>query len=346
MTDLPLEQRMKMDHIFRLTDDTGMLQHSKYALPDPRHGYTTDDNARALIMALLLYGQRRERKTLDLVYRYASFLLNAQNDQGTFKNFMAYDRKWLEEEGSEDCFGRCMWALGFALSNPLTPPGVRGGLGDLLKKALPNGRVLKSPRAKAYTILGLAHLPGAETEALLLQLAQSLVDQYAAFKDGEWKWFEDIVTYCNFVLPWALLSAYRVTGDGKFFQVAEESLDFLSGITFQHGYFHPVGCNGWFSKGGHRADFDQQPVEACEGVLTFLEAYGITGKREYLQKAQACHRWYTGANSKGIPLVDHETGGCYDGLTQEGVNLNMGAESLISYVISAIKISEVSGLRE
>ncbi len=338
---LYFSKALKDDHIFRLTDDTGMLQHSKFALPDPNHGYTTDDNARALIMALMLYGRFKKKEYLDLVYRYASFLLNAQNDSGKFKNFMGYDRKWLEEEGSEDCFGRCLWALGYALSNDNTPTGVKQGLSSILKNAMPHVTGLNWLRAKAYSIIGLSCLENKDTTRLVFQIAQSLCSQYDEHRDGEWKWFEENVTYCNNVLPWSLLAAYRVTGEKRFWEVAGESLQFLESITFKDGYFKPVGCDGWLPKGGKIAEFDEQTVEACEAVLTYMEAYEITKDKRFLKKAKKCHAWYEGANSKGISLIDSETGGCYDGLTPQGLNLNMGAESLVSYIISYLKISEI-----
>lgn len=341
MSNPCLCHNFKDDHIFRMTDDTGMLQHSKCSIPDPNHGYTTDDNARALIMALMLYERFKEKKYLDLVYRYASFLLNAQNEGGRFKNFMGYDRKWLEEEGSEDCFGRCIWALGFALSSDCTPIGVKQGLNFVLKKAMPHIAALEALRAKAYSIIGLAHLEGEEIKKLIYETAQSICQSYEEYRDGEWKWFENIVAYCNNVLPWSLLAAYSVTGEKKFLDIAGESLEFLGGITFKDRFFKPVGCKGWLLKGKEPAEYDEQTVEACEAVLTYLKAYEITGEKKYLQKAKRCHAWYEGANSKAISLVDSGTGGCYDGLTQSGVNLNMGAESLVSYVISYLKISDI-----
>lgn len=331
---------LKDDHIFRLTDDTGMLQHSKFSVPDPTYGYTTDDNARALIMALMLYERYGNKKYLDLVYKYSSFILNAQNKNGKFRNFMSYDRKWLEEEGSEDCFGRCIWAICFALSSEHTPQGVKHALVHILNNAIPHISSLISPRAKAYSIIGLAQLEDKKTRNLAYDLARSLCAQYDEHSSGHWKWFEDIVTYCNSILPWSLILAYKVTGEKKFFKTAKESLEFIEGITFRCGYFKPVGCNGWLVKGGEPAEFDEQTVEACETVLTFLDAYEVTGNKEYLQKAGTCHAWYEGANSKGICLIDKESGACFDGLTEHGVNLNMGAESLVSYIISCLRISD------
>ncbi len=374
--------KLKDDHIFRMTDDTGMLQHSKYSIPDPNHGYTTDDNARALIMAVMLYERYKKKKYLDLIYRYASFLLNAQNENGRFKNFMGYDRQWLEEEGSEDCFGRCLWALGFAASNKYTPLGIRHGLSHMLQKAMPNVPSIISPRAKAYSIIGLVHLvcgtfgglagestgltcdetsisntadgPGYDgggptvavkdrkhdARRLVYETALSLCSQYEVYKDREWKWFEDIVAYCNYVLPWSLIEAYRAAGERRFLDVALESLGFLSRVTFRDGCFRPVGCNGWLLKGGEPAEYDEQTVEACEGVLAYLGAYDVTGEKCWLQMAKKCHQWYEGHNSRGACLIDSGSGGCYDGLTKDGPNLNMGAESLVSYCISYLKISE------
>jgi len=339
---------IKDDHIFRLTDDTGIMQHSKYSLPDPKHGYTTDDNARALIMALMLYERYQKEKYLNLVYRYASFLLNAQNEKGRFKNFMSYDRKWLEEEGSEDSFGRSLWALCFAVSNKHTPNGLKCALAHMLKNAMPNVAALNSPRAKAYSIIGLSHLGDEEIyydyrniRELIVKTADTIYGQYYDNEDEEWKWPENIISYSNHVIPWSLAAAYRATGEKKFLDVAEESLDFLGSITFKEGYFKPVGCNGWFVRNGKPSEFDEQPVEACEGVLTYLEVYEATGDVKYLKRAEKCHQWYEGLNSKGISLIDIETGGCYDALTKHGLNLNMGAESLVSYIISYLKISEL-----
>ncbi|WP_416200543.1 MAG: Glycosyltransferase [Thermocaproicibacter melissae] len=333
----------KDDYIFRMTDDTGMFQHSKYALPDPNHGYTTDDNARALIMALMLYERYGKEKYLDLVYRYATFLLSAQTRNGKFRNFMRYDRNWLEKEGSEDCFGRCLWALGFALSHPCTPKGVKESLSYIMQKAMPHVSALHFLRSKAYSILGLASLESDDAKRIVSETAESLCSQYDGCKDGEWKWFEDTVTYCNHVLPWSLIEAYKVTGKDKFLQTAEESLDFLSKVTFREGYFKPVGCNGWFVKGKTPAEFDEQPVEACEGVFTYLATYEATGSRSYLQKAKQCYEWYRGFNSKKTSLIDSESGGCYDGLKENGLNRNIGAESLVSYVMAFLKISSIAG---
>jgi hypothetical protein len=300
MSKTALNVDLRDDYIFRMTDDTGMLQHSKFGIPDPGHGYTTDDNARALIMALMLYERYGKKQYLDLVYRYAAFILNAWNRKGRFKNFMGYGRNWLEEEGSEDCFGRCLWTLGFAVSNGVTPHGIKNALHQLLNEAIPYVASLNSLRAKAYTVVGLAHLDSEYAKRLVSEIAWSLCGQYDQYRDETWRWFENIITYSNNVIPWSLLRAYRNTGEARFLEVAEESLDFLSKITFKNGYFKPIGCNGWLLKGQSPAGFDEQPVEACEAVLTYLEAFAVTENEHYLQKAKKCHAWYDGVNSKSL----------------------------------------------
>ncbi|WP_058486258.1 glycoside hydrolase family protein [Defluviitalea phaphyphila] len=335
---------MKDDYIFILTDDTGMLQHSKCGIPDPTYGYTTDDNARALIMAVMLYERFKEKKYLDLIYRYSSFILNAQTNSGKFRNFMSYSRKWLEEEGSEDCFGRCLWALGFSYSNKSTPKGIKLSLSYILKKAFPNVTSLCYSRGKAYSILGLSYINSQEAKNIIFKLATDICNQYDKYKDNKWKWFENDITYSNSVLPWALFVAYRILEENRFLHVAEESLKFLETIIFRYGFFKPIGCKGWLKKGGEPAEFDEQPVEACEMTLTYLEAYSITGNKRYKDMAQKCYDWYEGMNSKGIRLVDSFTGGCFDGLTEEGVNLNIGAESVISYYISYLSMLKINSL--
>ncbi|MDQ2087318.1 glycosyltransferase [Herbivorax sp. ANBcel31] len=334
-----LSKKQINDHyIFLLTDDTGIFQHSKYGVPDPRHGYTTDDNARALIMAVMLYERYGKKKYLNLIHRFSSFILNALNENGRFKNFMSYDRRWLEEEGSEDCYGRCLWALGYAFSNEHTPQGIRATLGYILKRALPNVTSINYLRSKAYSIIGMEYMGDMSLKKHIFNMAENLTGLYYENKSDDWKWFENSITYSNSVLPWSLFKAYKFTGNKKFLEVAEESLEFLESVTFKNGVFKPVGCDGWLTRGKKPAEFDEQPVEACETVLTYLEAYNLTGKSKYKQQAKRCHEWYEGANIKGISLVDRETGGCFDGITEKGFNWNKGSESIISYLISYMNV--------
>lgn len=322
-------------HIFRLTDDTGMLQHAKYCVPDPSKGYTTDDNARALIMASLFFEMTQKQKYLDLVTRYLGFLLYAQNG-AWFRNFMNYDRRFLEERGSEDCFGRCIWALGFVASRRGLPEDIRNVANSLLEQTVSGCETLTYLRAKAYAVIGLNHWQGIHSLKFLIRLSAEIRDAYERNAVPDWKWFEDEITYCNAILPWAMFIAYETTGEKRYLQAGTESLDFLLKNTFVDDIFHPVGCNGWFPKNHTPAKFDQQPVEACETLLACLKAHELTGEERYLKRAEQCHDWYIGRNIQKVALIDPETGGCMDGLTHEKVNRNEGAESLVSWIISSL----------
>ncbi|WP_411677671.1 glycosyltransferase [Caproicibacter sp.] len=322
-------------YVFRITDDTGMLQHAVSGVPDPTEGYTLDDNARALIMADLLYELSPEKKYEDLLYRYTSFLLFAQK-RGWFRNFMGYDRRFLEKRGSEDSFGRCICSLGFTAGRKDLPSSILQASQKLLSKTYRSCSTLSYLKGKAYALTGLllwgdpAGLPGAET------LCDSIVDTYAQSRREDWRWFEDQMTYCSGILPLSLLCANEKAHQKKTESVALESLDFLLSITIRDGIFHPIGCKGWYQRGGSPAEFDEQPVEACCTMLACLAAYRLTGEPGYRESAVRCYRWYLGDNSLKKPLIDRETGGCRDGLTKNGINGNEGAESIVCWIISAL----------
>lgn len=332
-------------YIFRMTDDTGMFQHARYAVPDPSEGYTADDNARALIMAVLFFEGTRKQKYLDLIVRYLRFLLFAQNG-AWFRNFMDYDRRFTEDKGSQDCFGRCLWALGFTAASSALPAGIRETAESLLRQTAPGCQKLTFLRSKAYALIGLHHWGNAQSRGFLTGLVSDIGAAYEHGAEPDWKWFENELTYCNAVLPWAMLAAYETTRDERHLRIGIESLDFLLSATFADGLFRPVGCKGWFQKGKTPAEFDQQPVEACESLLACLKAYELTGKELYRDRAKQCLDWYTGQNNLGVSLIDPDTGGCMDGLTPEGLNRNEGAESLVSWAISSVSWAEKSAERK
>ena len=328
-------------YLFAMSDDTGIFQHSIYGVPDPKKGYTADDNSRALILAVMLFERFKKKEYLMLIYRYIAFMLNAQNDNGKFKNFMNYNREFLEAEGSEDCTGRCLWALGRTISSPSIPENMKRSCRHMLNKILENPTELKSPRAKAYAIVGLSFLGGKEEiNSRIEELSSSLVKQYGQYKDGSWHWFEDSMTYGNAILPLSLFRAYKILEKEVLLDIARESMDFLGSITLKDGYFKPVGCNGWYEKGKEPAEFDEQPIEACETMLSYLSYYEIMKDEQYLNNAVRCFYWFTGKNSKNLSLIDEECGACYDGLNKTGINYNQGSESLISYGMAFIEISD------
>jgi hypothetical protein len=267
-----LNKPLQTDYLHQLTDDTGIFQHTKFGIPDRGKGYTTDDNSRALIAAVMLYKDQRDSQSLTLICTYLAFVHHAQNEDGNFVNFMNYQRVFVEERGSEDCFGRCLWALGYTLSEPSVPENLRNTCRYMVNEALPNVLNLGSPRAMAYAIVGLSYLletpdalsykfpypfveqGGSSPPFLPREMIVNLIEtltlrlqiQYDRNKGDTWKWFENSITYGNAMLPWALLKASRILRIESLQKIAKESLDFLVSITFSNAdYFKPIGNHGW-----------------------------------------------------------------------------------------------------
>ncbi|HEY5524982.1 MAG TPA: glycosyltransferase [Clostridium sp.] len=330
-----------VNYLLAFTDDVGIFQHSKYGVPDRNHGYTTDDNARALILAVMLYEKFGKKKYLKLIYKYLSFVHHALNDNGMFKNFMSYQREFLESEGSEDCFGRCMWALGRTVSSPSVPENIKNTCTFILEEATKNIETITYPRAKAYTIVGLSFLKDSkEMVKHIDNLAMSLIEQYKGHKDKSWHWFEDSITYGNSFFPWSLLCAYKILGKECYLETAKESMNFLESIVMKPDFFKPIGCNGWLVKGRTPAEYDEQPIEACEMIYAYKEYYKVTKNKKCLNNALKCFNWYKGQNSKNLSLINDETGACYDGISPKGLNLNQGSESIVSYGMAVMNISK------
>lgn len=328
-----------LEHLLRLTDDTGILRQGKNGVPDPTRGYATDDNARALLVAVMLYEKNKEEKYRALIYRYLSFLLFCQKKDGSFRNRLAYDRRFYEEDGMGDCLGCCLWALGYAIASMAAPAGVKATCREMFRQALPHLAGLESPRSKAYAIVGLScPVQEEELEARLEKLADSLVRQYKLYSYDDWNWFEDMLAYGNAVFPLALFRAYRVLRSPEYLKTALDSLAFLERIIFKNGYFKPIGTNGWLHRGGEPAEFDEMPLEAAETALAYLEGFNLFKEKKYLEKARLCLAWFEGHNSQGAPLIDAETGGCYDAITAEGFKSDQGAESIISYCLSFLAL--------
>jgi hypothetical protein len=329
-------------HIFRMTDDTGMFQHTRFSVPDLDKGYTTDDNARALIMAVMLYERQPKKEFLALVYRYLAFVLHAQNDMGRFRNFMTYERQFTELEGSGDCFGRCLWSLGYTLASMVIPEGVKNACASAVRRSLLNIPFYSSCiREQAYAIIGLGFVESDEAHIIIRELAAQLAGLFEKCAgDPDWQWFEDSLTYDNAILPWAMFTAYRTTNQDRFLHIARESMKFFDKLVFRDGFFLPVGCDGWWLRGKKPALYDEQPVEAAMSTLAHLTAYAITSEKAMLELAQKSFAWYSGENSLGKSLIDPDTGGCFDGITPDGVNRNQGAESIVSYAIANLALSK------
>lgn len=333
-------------HLQAMTDDTGLLQHASFDVPCYAHGYCIDDNARALRLVTLLQEARSgDAATLrSLSTRYLAFVNHAFDPESRrFRNFMSYDRKWLETEGSEDCHGRALWALGTLVGHGRSQS--RKGLADgLFHAALPAARTFTSPRAWAFTLLGideyLAAFQGdSEVETVRGELAARLVALLDRSQTSTWPWFEESVTYENARLCQALLASSARTGSAELRAAGIRTLEWLSSLQRSaDGYFAPIGSNGFFRKGGIRAEFDQQPIEACAMVSACLEAARVTGQRGWRDEARRAFAWFLGQNQKQLVLYEPTTGACRDGLHADRVNENQGAESTLSYLMALAEI--------
>lgn len=338
-TELP---EIRLDHLRCLTDDTGIIQHAAYGIPDRHHGYSTDDAARALVVVLLRHQQSGDESALELAARYLSFLHYAQLPDGHFHNFMNYRREFLDNRGSEDTLGRALWALGTTVA--LGPgDGMRALARRMFERAL-GVLELEHHRAIAYAICGLysfleRYQGAAQVRRRLGELAEQLASSYKGSSADKWFWFGDDVTYSNAKIPQAMLLAYAVTGDDRFKQIGLESLDFLLDLTYCDGRFDFIGNLGWYRRGGERAIFGQQPIEAAYTAEACSTAYEVTCDPRYLEMARASAEWLVGRNRLGARLYDFATGACADGLDPHGVSMNQGAESVICGLLALLIVS-------
>ncbi|MBN1426962.1 MAG: glycosyltransferase [Anaerolineae bacterium] len=337
-----------LSHIIRLTDNVGILQHTKFIVPNRLHGYCTDDNARALIAILMAQDLTIEDRVIaDLACTYISFLYHAYNENaGRFRNFMGYDRRWSEETGSEDSHGRAVWGLGEAIAL-CQSDDIRGAALDLFERALPALIDFESPRAWSFALVGIhAYLRkfsgDSEVRRIRERLANRLFQLYQENATSQWPWIEQTVTYANGKIPQALIMSGQWVPNEEMIQAGLCSLEWLIDIqTDDRGYFIPIGNNGWYIRGGAKARFDQQPIEALNMIEACRQAYNVTSDTKWIAYAQRCMEWFLGRNDLGVPLYNHKTGGCFDGLTVDGPNRNQGAESTLACVLSLLNLHKL-----
>ncbi|HEC13506.1 MAG TPA: glycosyltransferase [Acidiferrobacteraceae bacterium] len=346
---------IKLDYLRRMTDDTGMLQHAKYTVADRTHGYCVDDNARALIVAVTLQDlQPLDSAQSGLAATYLSFLGHAFNDQtGRFRNFMSYDRHWLEGTGSEDSHGRAVWGLGVAVALG-RDKGQVGFSVDLFHRALDATEHFTHPRAIAFAIIGIHAYLGrysGDSRAKMMRkiLSERLMQRFRDFAPQEvplgcasedWPWCDSILTYDNARLPQALLLSGQWLPDSEMLEMGLRSLDWLKQVQTDEKdrHFVAIGNHGWFPIGGEKARFDQQPIEAAAMVDACIEAFNCTRDEEWITYAYRCLNWYQGENDLGVPLCDYATGGCRDGLEAQGANENQGAESTLCWLMALLAV--------
>lgn len=332
---------LRLDHLERLTDDTGIMQHALFAVPDLTHGYSIDDQARALIVSLLHARLSGGQHAPRAAYTYMAYLRFAAID-GSFHNFLSYSRQWLDERSSQDAHGRALWALAYAARHGLDR-GLCAAAADLFAAAIDVADAFDAPRAWAFTIFALYHRWHADRlDALLArtrEMADRLVALYDATASPDWRWFESALTYCNGKLPAALLLAHELTGQARYLEVGLGALSWLIDVLFDEQHrLRLVGQHGWYPRGGVKAAFDEQCVDAQGTVEASLIALRVTGDEVWRRRALAAFDWFLGRNVHGVSLIDPITWGCFDGITVTCLNRNMGAESIVCYLLAYLDL--------
>jgi hypothetical protein len=353
----PLDKRawefppLKLDHLQHMTDKTGILQHAVFTVPNYQEGYTTDDNARALIVSVLLE-EVGNKEAVELTTQYLAFIRYAFNaDKKRFRNFMNYQRSWLEESGSEDSHGRALWALGTVLGRS-TLPAFQNMAGVVFQLSLLPILETTSPRAWAFALLGIheylrRYTGDRRVGQVQEELAGRLLTLYQHNASDEWKWFENRLTYCNAALSHAILISGESISNTTMIEIGLESLNWLADIQKSDTagkHFVPIGSNGFYQQGGERARFDQQPVEAQAMISACLEAFRITGEKKWHKASRHTFEWFLGRNDLHLPVYDPISGGCRDGLHPDRLNENQGAESTLAFLQSLLELKLAESL--
>lgn len=349
-------EKINLRHLFVLSDDTAILQHASRSTPNLHHGYCTDDTARALIATVKLLALPQElwtdpeggtpgpHEVVVATQRYLAFLAYAFNPEvGRFRNFMQYDRSWMEEVGSEDSHARTVWALGKTIR--LAPnEDICHLANELMLNSLPVVKDFEYIRPVAYSLLGIEEYLQVNPEQELARelrgkLINRLFEVYKAGADDEWPWWEDELTWGNAKLPHAMMVAGAASGRQDIVDAALKALRWLLEVqTADKGHLSIIGNRGWMYRGKEKAEYDQQPIEAKALVQACLAAAAITGDDFWCEQAKVCFDWFTGSNDLGVSLYNPETGGCFDGLMPAGVNRNQGAESTLAYLMSLLEM--------
>lgn len=335
--------KQQLERLLDTTTGRGIVQHSRGSKPDLSHGYSLDDQARALIVIARVGGQF---DTMGAEKKYMDYIDWAKRGDGLFHNFMDSRGNLIRErEVSQDVFGRVIWSLAEVATSGLNQ-GIKIKADRMIRDRLKVAERLQWPMSKALTLIGLSHYLGEvyddDIAVASETLGESLGADFDANSGDDWNWFTDEITYCAARFPHAMISAGDVLDLGVLGVRGLSALDFLIGKSFRNGYFNAVGEKGWFPKGGEMAVFDQQTVEAGAMVEACLAAYHSTGSKTYLNRAEETFRWYHGENIRNVQMIDGDSGGVYDAVTPQGRNENQGAESLLSYVMAKISLESES----
>ncbi|MFX1575393.1 MAG: glycosyltransferase [Promethearchaeota archaeon] len=336
---------IKFDHIKNLTDDFGIMQFANYAKPDKLSGYTLDDNARALLACTLYYKLFKDNTKLKMMKIYLNFIKYVHKNENKLYNFVNYKKIVNLEQWSEDAHGRAMMALGHLIATTNIPIELRVEAELIFENAKKAVDKIRSPRAISFILIGLYFYNVIKNSEVIRikKLADYLAQLYKDCNSEKWNWFENYLTYSNSKLPEALFFCYKTTKDDKYLIIAKESLDFLISISFKDGKFAPIGQNGWYLKNGHKASYDQQPVDVASMVQTLCVAYDTTKENRYMKLAIEAFTWFLGKNSLNQEVYNNLTGGCHDGIGKYSLNMNQGAESSISYLLARLSLQISKG---
>jgi hypothetical protein len=340
--------QMQLGHFFSMCDDTGLFQHATHSVPDRSHGYCVDDNARALLVACALNTPGERRLSETLTSRLAAFVQHAWNpDNKRFRNFMSFDRRWLEATGSEDSHGRTLWALGECARSDASPSRRRWAAA-LFVEAAPTAAILSSPRAWAFTLLGLdAYRFAVADDSCAADLQRALADRLMALLStvakNDWMWFEEELAYDNARLPQALIVTGLATSTPAYIEAGLKSLRWLMDLqTTATGLFRPVGSQSFGDKRRSPQAFDQQPLEAAATISACVAAWRVDSDPQWKADATRAFAWFLGENDLAAPLVNLETGSCCDGLHPDRTNENRGGESVVSYLLGLAEIRQLA----
>ncbi len=330
--------KFRSRHIEMLTDNTGIIQHSVGSVANYSTGYCTDDNSRGLIVCTKAYHRFKDKKYLELIYKYLSFMMHMQNEDGTFKNYLSFNNNYEKEQSSDDAFGRAVWALGYIIRRAPNDSLLQTSR-ELFYKAVSNLNQLVYARGYANCIIGLYHYikrhPDQENFVeMLISLSNQLCDNVTRHSHDDWIWFEPKLTYDNGLLPAALYLAYEITDIQLYYDTAEKTRIFLEKHCFINDYLTVIGNRRWLKTEISPIEFDQQPVDAMAMVLMYYCAQKVNTKNEIIDKLKLSFLWYFGKNEINLPLYDNQTHGCNDGLEALSINRNQGAESIITYLYS------------
>ncbi|HET9341526.1 MAG TPA: hypothetical protein VFO25_01255 [Candidatus Eremiobacteraceae bacterium] len=357
-TDVAVQARVHLEHLRRLMAPAGIVQFARGESPDLRSGTCLDDNARAWLAAVhVMTRSDAPAYAREIGDRAAAFVTAAQRDDGWFHNMADIDGQYLDVVGSEDSIGRTIWAAGTAARCSTVPEWREAAIG-LLERALPVVDELRVTHARAYAILGMSAALAPESawplraagpalptslrgrlKDVFLRLASSMLVAHRANATADWPWWSDTLTWGNARLPESMLRAAIATGDKKIEKAGMAALDFLASVTQPDDMFVAIGNDGWYRRDGHRAIYDQQPLEACGMVDLWHAAYTLSGDAAYLERARTAYDWFRGNNTEGLAVANTETGGCCDGLLRGELNGNQGAESTLSYVHATLVIN-------